>query len=182
MWILGVTFIFHIILKKKVTPWIHRPTPIKHFLKYETTSILGVWCRFLWQQRTLKLSPIFSMVGVSSFGLVTASSLILSLMDTWVVSPFSSTFGTSLVSTTAVIGGLSLSLGWKTQTNYYVKRLLTICLLQLKLGYHKVLGTNRYTSFYPKMRYILFFYNHKIVPGFVYLKDFAGESIKLCYI
>lgn len=27
MWILGVTFIFHIILKKKVTPWIHRPTP-----------------------------------------------------------------------------------------------------------------------------------------------------------
>lgn len=72
--------------------------------------------------------------------------------------------------------------GLKNTPNYYVKRLLIICLLQLKLGYHKVLGTNRYTSFYPKMRYILFFYNHKIVLGFVYLKDFAGESIKLCYI
>lgn len=144
----GCNFYFSHNIEIKVTPWIHRPTPIKHFLKYETTSILGVWCRFLWQERTLKLSPIFSMVGVSSFGLVTASSLILSLMDTWVVSPFSSTFGTSLVSTTAVIGGLSLSLGWKTHTNYYVKRLHTICLLQSKLGYQEVLGTNRSTLFY----------------------------------
>lgn len=159
----GCNFYFSHNIEKKVTPWIHRPTPIKHFLKYETTSILGVWCRFLWQERTLKLSPIFSMVGVSSFGLVTASSLILSLMDTWVVSPFSSTFGTSLVSTTAVTGGLSLSLGWKTHTKYYVKHLLIICLLQLKLGYHEVQG-----------QIVLLRFIHKCVISYLFI------IIKLC--